>query len=806
MPSLAKIALLLPACGVDGLKMGGHVQFKYQSAFTTFTNWASSNAGQIGGQTIVNNIANYTDTASMEAHVAKITKPGDADLVDVLVCPYTSGASGACIRSVDAGFTGPIMVWGGASNALFDTDCDGKNNCFGFFTPASDYTKTGLEALANANTGTLNVAIITNSNSFSKSVADGAKTTIAGNAKLSEQSFTELSAESYKKALTTDDQAKIDAAMAHSPDVVVICGHSGDVEPTVAYIGANGHRPKAILATNSITTVANYGAHAGYAKAVMMPDQWGFDTSATDPVVGWTIPTFATAMGGYPTYHQAAAGAVGVAIANALSTNGNPAALTTTLRNLDVNSFYGKLKWDANGRIQKPMYTKQRQDGSLKVVAPTGSQMQHPLRPYWPPIMGGQVQGSYQAAMKLWPTSGDKMSAFLKEYNATTLAADVMAMTTPGGPNEVEVLVCPYTSGATQKCVDAVNVNYTGPVMVWGGASDAIFSTNCARLKNKNCFGFFTPASKYTETGLAKLSPMSRSPSLKVALITNSNGFSKSVIAGAKATIEGNSKLLVQSETTLTVAKTALEAEDKASIKAALEQNPDIVVIAGHNKDVEPAVEEIGKNGYRPKAILATNSINALENYAIQAVPTPTYAKCVMMPTQWDDSTAAKDSVVGWDSAAFHAAMGGTASYQKAAAGAVGVALANAMGVSGKTLLEAMKSLDVDSFYGKLKWDANGVIQKPMYTLQREGGKNRLVAPDGSAIFSLLGGTCWGSAPTSAPTGAPAGAPAGNASSNSTTAAPAGSTGGEGTSAVAGAQSKVASMAALFTAIVALMK
>merc|ERR1719313_1772708 len=143
--------------------------------------------------------------------------------------------------------------------------------------------------------------------------------------------------------------------------------------------------------------------------------------------------------------------------------------------------------------------------------------------------------------MKLWPTSGDKMSAFLVEYNAATLAADVTAMTTPGGPKEVDVLVCPYTSGATQKCVDAVHADYTGPVMVWGGASDAIFNTNCAGLKNKNCFGFFTPASKYTETGLVALSG-SDAPCMKVALITNNNGFSKSVLAGAKTTIESNSK------------------------------------------------------------------------------------------------------------------------------------------------------------------------------------------------------------------------------------------------------------------------
>jgi hypothetical protein len=41
-----------------------------------------------------------------------------------------------------------------------------------------------------------------------------------------------------------------------------------------------------------------------------------------------------------------------------------------------------------------------------------------------------------------------------------------------------------------------------------------------------------------------------------------------------------------------------------------------------------------------------------------------------------------KDTVVGWDVAAFKTAMGGSATYQMASAGAVGVALANALNIN----------------------------------------------------------------------------------------------------------------------------
>merc|ERR1719157_310798 len=85
-------------------------------------------------------------------------------------------------------------------------------------------------------------------------------------------------------------------------------------------------------------------------------------------------------LGGSATYQQAAAGAVGVALANALKAQPDATKLVATMKAMDVDSFYGKLKWDANGRIQKPMYTQQLQTADKTVVAPTGTpNMKFPL-------------------------------------------------------------------------------------------------------------------------------------------------------------------------------------------------------------------------------------------------------------------------------------------------------------------------------------------------------------------------------------------------------------------------------------------
>jgi len=359
--------------------------------------------------------------------------------------------------------------------------------------------------------------------------------------------------------------------------------------------------------------------------------------------------------------------------------------------------------------------------------------------------IGGPIQDSYVSAFMVWVdghnAKSDKqytVETHFKTYADASFEADVTAMTTPGDEQYVDALLCPYTSGAVIKCVDAVHNDYAGPIMVWGGASDTIFDSSCT---DKACFGFFSVGSSYTHTGLAALNEK-MTEDAQVAVITNSNGFSQSVFEGAKSYIEDNAGLNKQSETTISVEKADLTDGDKTKIKAAMDQRPDIVVIAGHNKDVEPAIVEIGKGTIHPKAILATNGLTALENYGEDSK----YANCVMMPTQWAEGSTT-DPVVGWTSADFKTAMGGSATYQQAAAGAVCVALANAMeaGSNDKAkLVEKLKTMDVDSFYGKLKWDSAGRISKPMYTQQKQGDNMAIVAPTGSVSFPITGDSCWG--------------------------------------------------------------
>lgn len=392
---------------------------RYKQAFEKFVTWASAQSN-LGYSVDVTNLKEYTTLGQGPAYgwEGNITSWTTAMALHVVICPYGSTNVKKCADAVHDNFKGPIMVWGGASDGIFNTNCRASayatsatatqtparmpnNNCFGFFTKGSMYMASGLEALASKLGMGTTVAVIVNSNSFSASVKDGAVATINGNANLTQVAGSPFTITVAKAAITPTDVQTIVTAMATNPDVVAIAGHNLDVEPVIIKIGEQSNTPKAILATNGLTNLANYGTNSKYAKCVMMPTQWEESSTATDPAMALTKAQFLTHMGGSATYQEAAAGAVGVALANGMhkvkTDNGgtvpNLASATASelLKNTmntmpAVNSFYGMLSWDKSlpaltattgggGVISKPMYTTQKKTSGNVIVAPTNTNM-----------------------------------------------------------------------------------------------------------------------------------------------------------------------------------------------------------------------------------------------------------------------------------------------------------------------------------------------------------------------------------------------------------------------------------------------
>merc|ERR1712084_171063 len=98
--------------------------------------------------------------------------------------------------------------------------------------------------------------------------------------------------------------------------------------------------------------------------------------------------------------------------------------------------------------------------------------------------------------------------------------------------------------------------------------------------------------------------------------------------------------------------------------------------------------------GFRPDAIVATNSLTGEAMSRFMEKGMAGAAQGVLMPQQWGRTPGMKDPIVGWTSDDFVAALGADmASYHSASAGGAAVALANAAaGLSGPEGLAAAMS------------------------------------------------------------------------------------------------------------------
>jgi hypothetical protein len=339
----------------------------------------------------------------------------------VLVPPYTSGRSKSFINAVSDADK-PILVWGGAADDIFDTACVGKS-CFGTFSKGSDYMGSAIMANMALSSGPVTAMLVTNTNSFSAFVCNGAISTIGMTDGISQVGAT----------LSADPTAVTAAVNEFTPDVMIVCGHNGDVESVIAAIKSATHTPRAIIATNSITSsaVTHYAAmvppQPGLISCMQMPDQWG-RASTVDSIVGWTSDAFTTAYtakaGSSPAYHAASMGGAMIALTHAMAA-GNAAnrttgaVLSTLLRGVSTPSFYGQLSFAMDGAIQKPVYFQQYQTGGAMTFSTMYGNLEDDLKmcPDWgTPNTCGAIRDAYKAQTccgnptQLWST-GRRLTA-----------------------------------------------------------------------------------------------------------------------------------------------------------------------------------------------------------------------------------------------------------------------------------------------------------------------------------------------------------------------------------------------------------
>ena len=336
-----------------------------QRGYDIWLDWANNENGgiKVGDQMCTAEIIYYDDESDADTSARLYEKLISEDDVDFVLGPYSSGITMG--TSAIAEKYGVIMVEAhGASEALFTR---GFENLFAVLTPASYYTESALKALAEA--GAKTVVIANRDETFSTAAADGAEQWAA------DYGMEVLARETYPP---DSDLSTIMTKFRNlDPDVFVGAGHFNDSVLFVRSAQEIGFAPAAMMLTvgpDSPEFVGELGADANF---ILGDSQWDRTMPYEDEFFG-TAADFADhyfdLYGEFPPYQVASSTAAALALHLAIEEAGSLEmdAVRAALNNLDVDTFYGRINFDATGKnTGKPMVTVQVLDGEAKVTAPT---------------------------------------------------------------------------------------------------------------------------------------------------------------------------------------------------------------------------------------------------------------------------------------------------------------------------------------------------------------------------------------------------------------------------------------------------
>ncbi len=307
------------------------------------------------------------------------------------------------------------------------------------------------------------------------------------------------------------------------------------------------------------------------------------------------------------------------------------------------------------------------------------------------------------------------------ESDADTAANLVQRLIDEDG---VEFLLGPYSSGLTtgaSAISEAADV-----IMVEGnGTSDSMFERDF-----QNLFLVATVASDYTKSGIEAFA----AKGAKTAVVAyEDTSFPTAVANGAIKHLEDNGIEVLAVETY------PKDPTDLSPIISKFrELEPDIFIGGGHYIDAVLFTNAADDVGFAPDGMLIT--VGPSNPKLIDELGDS--VEGVVGPTQWEPTMAYSGEWLGsaQDFATRYESYWGEAPvYQAASAAASGLALHIAIEQAGTTdtaaVRDALRAMNVDTFYGPIGFDDRGVnTSKPMGTVQVQDGAINVVAPDGAAI------------------------------------------------------------------------
>jgi branched-chain amino acid transport system substrate-binding protein len=388
MPCLAAAGLLLAAgaaSAADEIVLGSAIsqtgkyarEGKFYVDAYQLTVDAINKAGgvKVGGKSYQLSLKLYDDQSDPNLAVRLFTKLVTSDKVSFLLGPYSSGIT-IPASTVAEKYEIPMVQGGGASGKIFDR---GYKYIFGTLPKAEFYFQAAIEAAAKMNPPVRTAALLYSNEAFDRSVAEGTRQW------LKEQKIDKVYDEEYQPA-TQDFTSILAVIKSKNPDLVLVAGHEENALNFIRQSQAADANPKMAIFTVGPPT-GDFRKTLGKSAEYV----YGITPWLPDMEIGGEIfktarefdKQFQARFGYQADYHVASGAADVLAFKFAIekANSLDPKKVRDALAALDVETLYGRVKFESTGQIAMGQVLIQILDGKLVPIYVAGKMVGKPVYP-----------------------------------------------------------------------------------------------------------------------------------------------------------------------------------------------------------------------------------------------------------------------------------------------------------------------------------------------------------------------------------------------------------------------------------------
>ncbi len=302
------------------------------------------------GNKVTVKFVTYDDESVKDRVQELYTRLATEDDANFLISPYSSGLTAAAAINAEQ-YEKVMITTGAASDAAYK---EGYTRVFQAYTPASRYLAGAVDLLAHVDSSVKKIAFVYENTTFSTSVVDAAKSYAEA------QGYEIVLFEGYD-AETADFGPFINKILDSNPDAIMGGGHFQDGSTFARQIHEKGVDVPffALLVAPPEPDFADLGDAA---VGVIGPSQWEplaefTPDSAKEAGLDWFgilgtefVEDYQAAYDQEPSYHSAGGYAAGLILQKAIEQAGSvdPDAVKTAMDNMDMLSFYGRIKFDTS--------------------------------------------------------------------------------------------------------------------------------------------------------------------------------------------------------------------------------------------------------------------------------------------------------------------------------------------------------------------------------------------------------------------------------------------------------------------------